>query len=86
MTPSMLPRSSQLDELQPSGPLPRRMLVTVAVGAPGVIDLFETGGLERIGVIPTEKGAHTLGFHAAVDKVYAFLPESHSAAVYVDNR
>jgi DNA-binding beta-propeller fold protein YncE len=56
----------------------------VAVGDPGVIDLFETDSLKRIETIPTEKGAHTLGFDAKRNKLYAFLPESHSANVYLD--
>lgn len=56
----------------------------VAVGDPGVIDLFETDSLKPIETIPTEKGAHTLGFDALRNKVYAFLPESHRAAVFVD--
>jgi hypothetical protein len=29
-------------------------------------------------------GAHTLGFDADRNKVYAFLPKTHRAAVYVD--
>jgi DNA-binding beta-propeller fold protein YncE len=56
----------------------------VAVGDPGVIDVFETDSLNRIETIFTEKGAHTLGFDATRNKVYAFLPESHRAAVYFD--
>ena len=56
----------------------------VAVGDPGVMDLFETDTLKRIETISTEKGAHTLGFDAERNKVYAFLPETHRAAVYVD--
>jgi DNA-binding beta-propeller fold protein YncE len=56
-----------------------------AVGDPGVIDLFETDSLKRIETIPTEKGAHTLGFDAAQNRVYAFLPDSHRATVYLDS-
>ena len=56
----------------------------VAVGDPGVIDLFETDSLQRIDTISTEKGAHTLGFDATHNKVYAFLPESQRASVYLD--
>lgn len=62
----------------------RRKHLYVAVGDPGVIDLFETDSLKRNGAISTEKGAHTLGFDATRNKVYAFLPESHRTAVYVD--
>lgn len=56
----------------------------VAVGDPGVVELFETDSVQRIDTISTEKGAHTLGFDSVQNKVYAFLPESHQAAVYLD--
>jgi DNA-binding beta-propeller fold protein YncE len=56
----------------------------VAVGDPGVVDVFDTETMERIETVPTEDDAHTLGFDAKRNKVYAFLPESHRAAVYVD--
>ncbi|MGE5072367.1 MAG: YncE family protein [Anaerolineae bacterium] len=56
----------------------------VAVGDPGVIDLFDTDTLRRVAVIPTGRGAHTLAFDAARNKVYAFLPETHAARVFVD--
>lgn len=56
----------------------------IAVGDPGVIDLFETESLQRIDTISTEKGAHTLGFDTTRNKVYAFLPDSHRANVYLD--
>jgi len=35
--------------------------------------------------VSTEKGAHTIGFDPARNKVYAFLPQSCAAAVYSDN-
>lgn len=56
----------------------------VAVGDPGVIDLFETEALRRLESIPTEKGAHTLGFDSVHNKVYAFLPQTHQAMVLAD--
>ena len=56
----------------------------VAVGDPGVVDVFDTDTLERIEAVPTEGDAHTLGFDTERNKVYAFLPETHRAAVYVD--
>jgi DNA-binding beta-propeller fold protein YncE len=56
----------------------------VAIGDPGVIDVFDTDVMERIESIPTERDAHTLGFDTERNKVYAFLPETHRAAVYVD--
>ncbi len=62
---------------------PRKHLY-VAVGDPGVIDLFETDSLSRIETKSTEKGTHTIGFDTTQEKIYAFLPESHRAAVYLD--
>ncbi len=56
----------------------------VAVGDPGLIDLFETDTLKRIESIPTETGAHTLGFDVVRNKVYAFLPQTHRAMVLED--
>jgi len=40
--------------------------------------------MERIQTVPTERDAHTLGFDAERNKLYAFLPKTHRAAVYVD--
>ncbi len=56
----------------------------VAIGDPGVIEVFDTETIERIEIVSTEKGAHTLAFDAERNKVYAFLPQTHRAAVYVD--
>ncbi len=56
----------------------------VAIGDPGVIDVFDTESMQRVEVISTEKGAHTIGFDAGRNKVYAFLPQTHRAAVHVD--
>jgi len=57
----------------------------VAVGDPGVIDVFDTDSLERIETISTEKGAHTIGFDTARNKVYAFLPGTQRASIYSDS-
>ena len=56
----------------------------VAVGDPGVIDVFDTDAVRLIETITTERGAHTIAFNQQTHKVYAFLPQSHRAAVYVD--
>jgi DNA-binding beta-propeller fold protein YncE len=56
----------------------------VAIGDPGVIEVFDADTLERIETVPTEKGAHTIGFDADCHKVYAFLPQTHRATVYHD--
>ncbi|HEY3343247.1 MAG TPA: hypothetical protein VGK81_14575, partial [Anaerolineae bacterium] len=56
----------------------------VAIGDPGVIEVFDTRSLRRIETVVTEMGAHTLAFDAGRNKVYAFLPLTHRASVYVD--
>jgi DNA-binding beta-propeller fold protein YncE len=61
---------------------PERGHLYVAVGDPGVIDLLDTASMKRVGSISSEKGAHTLAFAPAGDRVYAFLPQTHRAAVY----
>jgi DNA-binding beta-propeller fold protein YncE len=58
--------------------------VYVAVGDPGVIDVFDTTPLRRHETIVTEAGAHTLSFDAVRNVVCAFLPGTHRAAVYQD--
>ena len=56
----------------------------VAIGDPGVIDVFDTMRLERIETRDTETGAHTIALDASAGRVYAFLPGSHRAAVFED--
>ena len=56
----------------------------VAIGEPGLIDVFETTTLERLETVATERGAHTLAFDADRNTIYAFLPETHRATVHVD--
>jgi len=54
----------------------------VAIGEPGVIEVFGTNPLRRQETVTTESGAHTLSFDSARNIVCAFLPASHRAAVY----
>ena len=54
----------------------------VAVGDPGVIDVFDTRTMKGLGRIETEKGAHTLALDVSGDCLYAFLPTTHRAAIY----
>jgi DNA-binding beta-propeller fold protein YncE len=56
----------------------------VAIGDPGVIEVFDTGVLARRETVATEAGAHTLAFDATRNVVCAFLPATHRAAVYED--
>jgi DNA-binding beta-propeller fold protein YncE len=63
---------------------PARGRVYVAIGEPGVIEVFDTAPLRRRATVPTEAGAHTLAFDADRNLVWAFLPATHRAAVYLD--
>jgi len=56
----------------------------VAIGDPGVIEIYDTQAWRRVETVPTETGAHTLAFDPSRNKVYAFLPGTHRAAVYLD--
>jgi DNA-binding beta-propeller fold protein YncE len=56
----------------------------VAIGDPGVIEVIDTEAMKLLETVPTETGAHTIAFDAARNKVYAFLPQTNRAAVYVD--
>ena len=57
----------------------------VAIGDPGLIEVFDTETMRHLESFPTEAGAHTIGFDAGRDIVYAFLPETHRAAICRDS-
>ena len=61
---------------------PKRRQLYVAVGDPGVVDVFDTTSMKSLGRIATEKGAHTTAFPPSGDSLIAFLPASHRAALY----
>jgi DNA-binding beta-propeller fold protein YncE len=63
---------------------PRSGHLYVAIGDPGVIDVIDIPAMRREEVVTTESGAHTLALDRKRNKVYAFLPRSHRAAVFVD--
>jgi hypothetical protein len=56
----------------------------VAIGEPGLIEVFDTDKVRRLEAIQTEAGAHTLGFDPGRNTIYAFLPKTHRALVFVD--
>ena len=56
----------------------------VAIGDPGVIDVIDVGAMRGKEVVTTEAGAHTLALDRKRGKVFAFLPQSHRAAVFFD--
>lgn len=63
---------------------PRLNRLYVAVGNPGTLDAIDIGTMRRREVLPTEAGAHTFALDRRRGKLYAFLPQSHRAAVLVD--
>lgn len=54
----------------------------VAIGDPGLIEVFQVGRAARLDVVETERGAHTIGLDPDGHRVYAFLPATHRAAVF----
>jgi DNA-binding beta-propeller fold protein YncE len=60
-------------------------LLYVAIGDPGVIDVIDTRQMRRREVVQTEAGAHTLALDQKRAKLYAFLPETHRAAIYQES-
>ena len=62
----------------------QRKHLYVASGKPGTIDVFDTDTMKRVQTAKTEEGAHTIGYNPASEKVYAFLPGTHRASIYVD--
>jgi len=61
-----------------------RQHLYVAIGDPGLIEVFETGQMRRLETVRTEAGTHTLGFDPSQNTVYAFLPNTHRAVIYAD--
>lgn len=60
----------------------QREQLYVAIGNPGVIDVFDTSTMRRAAQVATEKGAHTLAIAPAGDRLCCFLPNTHCAAIY----
>ena len=60
----------------------QRQHLYVAVGDPGVIDVFSTAPMEKLATVETEAGAHTTALSPTGDRLYAFLPHTHRAAIY----
>ena len=56
----------------------------IAIGNPGVIEVFATAPLRRLETVTTEPGTHTTSFDATRNLIAAFLPGTHRAAVYHD--
>ncbi len=54
----------------------------VAIGEPGVVCSYDTGRLEHLETVETEKGAHTSGWDPVGRCLYVFCPASGGAALY----
>ena len=65
---------------------PSRSQVYVAIGDPGVIDVFDTRTMKSLGSVATEPGAHTTALAPSGDRIFAFLPATHRAAGYYIRR
>jgi DNA-binding beta-propeller fold protein YncE len=63
---------------------PRRDRLYVAIGDPGVLQSIDTGAGRVVETLATGKGAHTFGFDAEREHVYALVPGSHAAAVFAE--
>lgn len=60
----------------------QRQHLYVAVGDPGVIDVFSTVSMARLASVETEAGAHTTALSPNGDWLCAFLPRTHRAAIF----
>jgi hypothetical protein len=49
-----------------------------------VIDVIDTREMRRVQTVGTEAGAHTLALDRKRSRIFAFLPETHRAAIYHD--
>jgi DNA-binding beta-propeller fold protein YncE len=61
---------------------PELARVYVAIGEPGVVCSFDSERLERVEVVETEPGAHTIGWDPDGRCLYAFCPASGGAIVF----
>jgi DNA-binding beta-propeller fold protein YncE len=57
----------------------------VAIGDPGVIDVIDVAGWRTAEVVPTERGTHTIALDEDANRVYAFMPQTHRAAMFEDH-
>jgi len=60
----------------------RHLQLYVAIGDPGVVDVFATSPMAKLATIGTEPGAHTTALSPGGDRLYAFLPRTHRAAIF----
>jgi len=58
----------------------------VAIGSPGIISVIDDQSLKTLQTVPTESGAHTISWNPDTRTLYAFLPASAGAAVFVEHK
>jgi len=63
----------------------KRQQLTVAIGDPGAVDVFETTSMSNLGAVATERGAHTTALSPSGDGLYVFLPGTHRAAIFTSD-
>src|SRR5262245_4199090 len=56
----------------------------VAIGSPGVVSVIDDHRLETLQTVSTESGSHTIDWNPDTRTLYAFLPQSGGAAVFVE--
>jgi DNA-binding beta-propeller fold protein YncE len=56
--------------------------VYVAVGSPGAVTVFDTRHARELETIPTEDGAHTIGWDPATRRLFVFQPKSCRVGIY----
>src|SRR5262245_14296256 len=56
----------------------------VAIGSPGVVSVIDYQRMETVEEVETEPGSHTIGWNPDTRTLYAFLPRSSGAAVFVE--
>jgi len=64
---------------------PRRGRLYVAIGDPGVVQVFGTRPLTPLGSVSTAPGAHTLTVDPTNGEVHVFLPDSHEDLVLLES-
>ena len=60
----------------------QRQHLYVAIGNPGVLDVFATATMTKLATVETEAGAHTTALSPDGRQLYVFQPRSHRAAIY----
>jgi DNA-binding beta-propeller fold protein YncE len=56
----------------------------IAIGMPGVVCAVDTAQLSLIETLPTEPGAHTIGWNPVHQTLYVFMPTSMGVAVFAE--